>query len=292
MNRQLRETAHVFASKGDELLGITHHGAVNARKGVVVIVGGPQYRVGSHRQFLLLARGLATRGIPVFRFDCRGMGDSSGVFPGFEFLNDDIHSAIDCFFGQTQGLEEVVIWGLCDGASAASFYADQDPRVSGMILVNPWIRTDKGEARAYLKHYYLTRLVNREFWQKVFSGKFQVKSSFQSLLEICRRLLSRPSIIHSDDKDKSNQKPGVDQSLPERFYQGIRAFKGEILLIISGNDLTAAEFLDVTGREKKWQKVINSPGFERECIAEADHTFSKEEWMSQVIDISYRWLNR
>jgi hypothetical protein len=29
-----------------------------------------------------------------------------------------------------------VIWGLCDGASAAMFYAEQDRRVSGLVLLN------------------------------------------------------------------------------------------------------------------------------------------------------------
>ena len=44
-----------------------------ASRGVLIVVGGPQYRVGSHRQFTLLARHLASLRIPVLRFDCRGM---------------------------------------------------------------------------------------------------------------------------------------------------------------------------------------------------------------------------
>ncbi len=47
--------------------------------GVAIIVGGPQYRAGSHRQFILLARRLAHAGIPALRFDYRGMGDSPGA---------------------------------------------------------------------------------------------------------------------------------------------------------------------------------------------------------------------
>jgi len=52
--------------------------------GVLIVVGGPQYRVGSHRQFLLLSRRLAAEGHPVMRFDYRGMGDASGAMRGFE----------------------------------------------------------------------------------------------------------------------------------------------------------------------------------------------------------------
>ena len=61
---------------------------------VIVVVGGPQYRVGSHRQFLQLARHLARQGYPVLRFDGRGMGDSSGLLRSFEEIDDDIGAAI------------------------------------------------------------------------------------------------------------------------------------------------------------------------------------------------------
>ena len=40
---------------------------------VLVVVGGPQYRVGSHRQFVSLARALARQGMTTVRFDYRGM---------------------------------------------------------------------------------------------------------------------------------------------------------------------------------------------------------------------------
>ena len=39
---------------------------------MVIVVGGPQYRAGSHRQFTLLARHIAAAGYPVLRFDARG----------------------------------------------------------------------------------------------------------------------------------------------------------------------------------------------------------------------------
>ena len=48
-------------------------------RGVLIVTGGPQYRAGSHRQFVLLARFLAARGMAVLRFDYRGMGDSEGA---------------------------------------------------------------------------------------------------------------------------------------------------------------------------------------------------------------------
>ena len=76
------EHAIAFDCVEEQLLGVVSLPAQASDIGVLVIVGGPQYRVGSHRQFVLLARYLAASGYPVLRFDVRGMGDSSGQFPG------------------------------------------------------------------------------------------------------------------------------------------------------------------------------------------------------------------
>lgn len=73
------ERVLLFTCQGLSLPGILHPGAPDASRGVLVVVGGPQYRVGSHRQFVLLARDPGGGGhVPVLRFDlswhgrCRG----------------------------------------------------------------------------------------------------------------------------------------------------------------------------------------------------------------------------
>ena len=131
------EHALTFDCEGESLVGILSGAGLPAGRGVLIVVGGPQYRVGSHRQFALLARHLAKHGVPTLRFDYRGMGDSDGEVRTFERVGEDIRCAIDRFFASVPGLKDVVIWGLCDAASAALFYAHQDARVSGLILLNP-----------------------------------------------------------------------------------------------------------------------------------------------------------
>ena len=54
-----REIPLAFPCQQDSLIGILHRPERPRRTGVVIVVGGPQYRVGSHRQFTLLARYLA-----------------------------------------------------------------------------------------------------------------------------------------------------------------------------------------------------------------------------------------
>ena len=179
-----QEQAVRFRCQSEWLYGILGlpHQPIGAR-GVLIIVGGPQYRIGSHRQFVLLARYLAGRGIPVMRFDFRGMGDSGGNIRTFEHVEDDLRSAVNFFFDECSFLEDIVIWGLCDAASAALFYAHQDQRVGGLVLLNPWVRTEQGVAKAYLKHYYLKRLFKLDFWKKLAGGQFDPLASVQSLYE-------------------------------------------------------------------------------------------------------------
>lgn len=93
-----QEIPITFACGTDNLFGVLNLPESSDQRGVVIVVGGPQYRVGSHRQFVLLARALAQQGVPVMRFDYRGMGDSTGQQRAFDTIDNDIRSAIDVFF--------------------------------------------------------------------------------------------------------------------------------------------------------------------------------------------------
>ena len=81
------EETTVFACAGEPQVGIMAVPETPEQIAVVVIVGGPQYRVGSHRQFLLLSRALASAGFAVLRFDYRGMGDSPGKLRDFQAVS-------------------------------------------------------------------------------------------------------------------------------------------------------------------------------------------------------------
>jgi len=283
------EIALVFACKGAELPGVLHPGLTGATCGVVVVVGGPQYRVGSHRQFVLLARDLAASGIPVLRFDYRGMGDADGEFAGFEEINADIAAAIDALCAQLPTMREVVIWGLCDAASAALFYAERDPRIVGLVLLNPWMRTEAGQARAYLRHYYLARLINPDLWRKIGRGEFQFATALRSLLTLFRQARRVPGGVTATQELATSVKAAA---LPERMAESWRRFTGSVLLILSGDDLTAAEFRDVTQASRGWRQLLARSSVTVRELTEANHTFSRREWRDQVTDWTREWLQR
>ncbi len=286
----LKETPIIFQCHGDHLTGIIHHADVSGSLGILLVVGGPQYRVGSHRQFVLMARELAASGIPVMRFDYRGMGDAEGESRTFDAVDDDIRVAIAMFYQACPNLSGVVIWGLCDAASAALFYGYQDERVKGLVLLNPWVFTEQGAAKTYLKHYYLQRLLSPNLWRKVFSLKFNYQQSLFSLVGLCKKLLNKTAAnpIAKQHVDRVDE----NLDLPTRMRECLQRFKHPVLLILSGRDLTADEFKEAVKQDTQWQALLADPRVSRHDFAAADHTFSSRLWRDQVAEWTVAWLNQ
>ena len=224
-----------FNCNGSGLVGIVEVPERPLPRGVLVVTGGPQYRVGSHRQFTMLARSLSQRGLPVMRFDRRCMGDSEGEPRGFERIDDDIRAAMKEFFMQMPELREVVIWGLCDAAAAAALYVATDERVCGLVLLNPWVRTQLDDVAS---------------WNKVPGGK-------------------------------RNGLAGA-APLPQRVADSLARYAGQMLVILSGDDLTAAEFARVMARHEVRARRIDVSG--------ASHTFASHKWRAQVAEASANWI--
>jgi exosortase A-associated hydrolase 1 len=286
------ERALRFPCAGDWLYGVlslpsasASASAAPATRGVVIVVGGPQVRTGSHRQFTLLARSLAQAGFPVLRFDYRGMGDSEGEARDFEKVGDDLRAALDCFCAEVPGMREVVLWGLCDGAAAAAMYAPQDARVAGLALLNPWVRTEQGAAKATLKHYYRARLLEPAFWKKIASGRFDAAQAARSLAASVRSAFGGAAGARGGVGDGA---PAA--SLPDRMHAALNGFGGKTLVMLSGADLTAQEFAGLASGSRDWQRLLNGPAVTRHTLEGADHTCSRREWHEQVVGWTAGWL--
>lgn len=280
------ETPLVFDCNESRLVGIITQPEHPAETGVVIVVGGPQYRAGSHRQFTLLARQLAGQGIASIRFDYRGMGDSEGDMRNFENIDLDIRSAISNLMTHVPQIRQVALWGLCDAASAALYYGHTDPRVKGLVLLNPWVHTEASAARARIKHYYLARLLSKAFWAKLFTGKVKMGASiaeFATSARIAREPQTKATAIHSDTR---HGKPGYI----ERMRKGMQNYTGKVLIILSGNDLTAQEFLDLVTNDKHWNILSNRSQVQHVHLSDANHTFSSCIWRDQVHETTCRWI--
>jgi exosortase A-associated hydrolase 1 len=287
----IEEQVVPFRCEGDELLGVLSSAPGRAARGVLIVVGGPQYRVGSHRQFTLLARELAEQGVPVLRFDYRGMGDSAGAARTFERVDADIRRAIDVFFERVPGMRDVVIWGLCDAASAALFYAHADTRVSGLVLVNPWVHSEQGAARVHLRHYYLQRLFQSSLWAKILAGEFSFRRAAAALWRIVGEASGRrPAGGVQPDADGRGSEEGAAEPFQQRMEEGMRRFRGRVLLILSGKDFTAQEFKDLVAGSSRWQRMLAGTGVTVHALAEANHTFARRVWRDQVAHWTATWI--
>ena len=287
------EEALIFDCEDERLVGILHlpqtasEPEAPADTAVIVIVGGPQYRAGSHRQFVLLARALASAGYPVLRFDYRGMGDSSGAVRNFEQVSEDIKAAIDRLQQRLPSVQRVVLWGLCDGASAALLYADatHDTRVSGACLLNPWIRSDASLATTQLKHYYTRRLLAPDFWVKLFSGRVASGAMIELGQKVCLAATGR-SCVHAAEAHAV-----LRDSFQQCMARGWRRLGKSILLILSGNDYTAKEFIEHTHTVETWRDLLAQQSLQRHTLPNADHTFSDETARQAVERRTVDWLN-
>jgi uncharacterized protein len=261
------ERALVFACEGEHLLGVLHPAA--GTLGVVVVVGGPQVRSGSHRQFVQLARALAADGHPVLRFDVRGMGDSSGAQRSFENISPDIGAAIGALMAAQPQLRGVALWGLCDGASAALLYLHEQPdaRVQGLCLLNPWARSEATQAQVQVRHYYTRRLLQPSFWRKLLGGGVGVQA-LRGLLGSMRTLLGVRSAAQTGA-------PAAALHYVGRMAAGWRAFPGPVLLQLSADDFTAREFEATLKTHAAWKGAAARANLRVQALAGADHTLSQ-----------------
>jgi exosortase A-associated hydrolase 1 len=272
---------------GLPLVGIVHVPDGSARRGAVIVVGGPQYRVGSHRQFVSLGRFLASQGIAALRFDYRGVGDGVGEARNFLAIDLDIAVAVDALASECPQLEHIHLWGLCDAASAVLFYAHRDPRIAGLVLCNPWVRAESTYAQTIVKDYYGKQLLSGVFWRRLIKGELDIDKSLAAGWSVVRASLARRGRI---SKDVAASATSGEVPFPERMLAGLESFRGRVLLILSGNDLTAAEFDNLVRGDRRWLNALRNKGAVLRRIPDANHTFSTRVWRDQVAAWTAEWI--
>ena len=281
---KVNEVAVAFEASGSPLIGIVHVPEQPASRGVLAIVaGGPQYRGGCCRQLVQMARTLAGQGIPVMRFDYRGLGDGGGEYKGFQSIGPDLGAAIDAFLAHTPGLKEVVLWGGCDAASAAMIHGPDHPAVTGMILGNPYVHTEATAAKAVVKHYYLRRIRQKAFWMKLFRFQLNPLKVIGSLAAMLRRSRAKPTkSLDSDGR--------VDVPFPDQMLAGMQGYHGRILLLMSGRSIVSREFDELVKASGDWKQALGKLDVTRIDFPEADQAFSTVEARHEQIERSSNWL--
>jgi pimeloyl-ACP methyl ester carboxylesterase len=164
-------------------------------------------------------------------------------------------------------------------ASAALLYLDstRDPRVAGVALLNPWVRSAATLAQTHVKHYYWRRLREKQFWLKLLRGGVGATA--------LRTLGSNLRLARNAGKTAADSR-----TFQDRMAAGLRGFDGPALLVLSGDDYTAREFSLHAQSSASWRGLLQRPTLALHDMPEADHTFSKIADQDSQCHLCLDWL--
>ena len=226
-----------FACAGETLAATLDDASGSA--GLLLVSGGNEIRAGAFSGQARLAARIAAAGYPVFRFDRRGVGDSTGDNAGFRESGADIAAALAAFRAACPALARVVGFGNCDAASALMLNAGAG--CDALVLANPWtIEHDDGALPAEaIRARYAEKLRNPRELVRLATGKVSLKKLAGGL----RRAVGPAP---------------APTTLAQDMAAGLAAFDGPVHLLIAERDRTAQAFLSTWDAQD--ERLVRCPG--------------------------------
>jgi len=220
-----------FPCGGARLSGMLDCGNLHGQTGLMIVSGGTEVRAGAFAgQADMAARLADTAGVPVFRFDRRGIGDSEGNDPGWQGARDDIAAALGTFRAAMPGMRRVVGYGLCDAASALMLHAATlgDHGFDALVLANPWMLDgdDQGHSPGALRRRYGANLIDPRAWGRLVSGQV-------NLLRLLRGL------------GRATRREPAASPLIAQMQAGLARYEGPVTLLAAAGDRVGAQFCAV-----------------------------------------------
>lgn len=188
----MKRSFHQFECEGEQLSGSLDAGL--KKTGLLIVSGGNEIRAGAHTGMSRLAQIISDNDFPVFRYDRRGIGDSSGDNGEFLSSASDIAAAARKFCTLCPAVAKIVAFGNCDGATAlVLFGACTD--INSFILANPWILEPNQNAQspatapnaAAIRSRYWERLKNPRSIFDLFSGNIDIAKLAKGLRQAARK---------------------------------------------------------------------------------------------------------
>ena len=127
-----------------------------------------------------------------------------------------------------------------------------------------------------MNHYYGQRLLQREFWAKLLRGQVGVTA----LVELGRNLR----------QFRAEAPQPAAATYQQRMADAWRGFEGPLLLVLSGRDYTAKEFIDYASSDPAWRGALDHSRLVRRDFADADHTFSDAATHRALEEATLGWL--
>jgi exosortase A-associated hydrolase 1 len=220
------------------LIGVTCEGETLAATldeapgmtGLLIVSGGNEIRSGAHRGMAMLAQRLAATGTPVFRYDRRGVGDSTGDNGGFLSAEPDLIAAVAEFRHAAPHVARLIGFGNCDAASTLALFG-RSAGLDKVVLANPWViePIDELPPASAIRHHYRTVLRDPATWRRVLSGKLSNTNLIKGLLRIAQT-------------DQESRNP-----LASRVLTAIATWQTNAAVILARGDGTAIAFAAAAG---------------------------------------------
>jgi pimeloyl-ACP methyl ester carboxylesterase len=228
--------------------------------------------------YVSLSRTLAGADHLVLRFDLSGIGDSEQRHDKLSTIDSnlaDIKEALD-FLAASRQASRFVLIGLCSGADHAVLYGASDPRVIGLVLMDPTIPP----TNRYYVHYIFQRLTSLRNWGSVAAGRSGLLRMLMSRLAY--RLRPRPaaSVLTLETLKFS---PHLGQCYANTVANGIRIL---------------AAFTSVSPRQTYRSQILDAfplaafkDSLKLEHFTDSDHLFSDPNDRSRLDQLVLDWLS-
>jgi hypothetical protein len=157
----------------------------------VLLNAGLIHHVGPSRLYVRMARALAANGIAALRVDFSGIGDSSprpDHLPANVLAAREPREILDDL--ARRGHDGFILCGVCSGAARALLAAG-DPRVKGLVLINPEATADTAPADVSAQFYLRRSLRNPRAWRNLLTGRVKYRELLAALARQASRFLSR-----------------------------------------------------------------------------------------------------
>jgi len=244
---------------------------------IVVLNTGIIHRVGHHRMYVTMARMLAAAGRTVVRFDQAGLGDSPPRTDGLAPLAAglaDIKEVLDGLEAARHG-SSFVLLGLCSGADQAVLYGHQDPRVVGIVIMDPTIPPTP---RYYL-YYVLRRMRNWHSWRSLLTGRSGLVGMFGSHIR-SRLKRQEPSRVPTlQDLQFSSY---LAQSYAATAARGMKILAA--FTALSPRHAYVRQILDA------FPEVSAQGSLQLQYFPESDHLFSAPSDRARLMRVIESWL--
>ena len=238
-----------FPCAGETLVGTLDEAAGTI--GLLIVSGGNEIRMGAHRGMALLARKLAATGIPVLRYDRRGIGDSSGVNAGFRVDRRRHHRRgrrVSCSRSHPHRRGSAI--ATRPALSRCSTCRPESTRwccpIRGSAAARTTCRNPPRFERAYVE-----RLRDPREWLRLFRGGVDLRKLTCGLLKIARS-------------------QSEDDELVDRMAVALKESGVATTILLAERDDTAIAFRDA------WRKCAEATDASIRPLDSASHSYAGE----------------